>query len=307
MALAAKLRVLHSELANENGEQRVAELRELVNHAVAAIQPHERERFLQDLLIEFPTWSTEGGGAAPAPAAVVTDRVVVEEVRDPAELVKRLIEASKSMSEADRAKVAERLAAAGLVRRDIAAPVPAPPSGGIGLPDGTVAALRRVLGAPAEANFAPERMAELLTIATDYLLRVEMMSTTFAREIGVDAKYSVFTQQVLKKSTERFLSGDAKYTKEALKKAEESNRVLIAAVLRAVRRAGEQFAADHMMRFAPEEIEKAVGAGTFGRAGRLWDAYCAMMKTIDRASIAKRIQELVKKEIEEWLGQFMGQ
>jgi hypothetical protein len=32
-----------------------------------------------------------------------------------------------------------------------------------------------------------------------------------------------------------------------------------------------------------------------------------MMKAMDKASIARRIQDLVKKEVEAWLDQFTGQ
>ncbi len=311
-ALASRLRVLHTELSGEDPTLRQEQLRDEVNRAVAAIQPHERERFLHDLLVEFPTWASECGIPAPSKREV-EERVIVEEVRDPAELVRRLMEASRSMSDADKAKVAEKLASVGLAKREVsaapaAAPVSAPSSGsGAGLPDSAVVALRRVVGAPADASFGTDRLGDLMVIATDYLIRVEMMSTMFARDIGVDGKYATFVQQTLKKDAERFLSGDGKVSKEALQKSEANNRVLIAAVVRAVRRAGEQFASDHMARFAPEEIDKAVGAAAFGRAGKCWDAYSAMMKTVDKASMAKRIQELVKKEVEAWLDQFIGQ
>lgn len=312
LALAARLRVLHAELSGEDPGLRGEQLRDEVNRAVAAVQPHEREKFLQELLVEFPTWASEGGGSqARTVVKEVEERVIVEEVRDPAELVRRLLEATKGMSEGDRAKITEKLAAGGLVKREVTtvagpAVVSSGGSGG-GLPDATVGSLRRVVGAAADSSFGADRMGDMLVIATDYLIRVEMMSTTFARDIGVDGKYSAFVQQTMKKDAERFLTGDAKVTKEMLQKSEANNRVLIAAVVRAVRRAGEQFAADHMTRFAPEEIDKAVGAAAFGRAGKCWDAYCAMMKAMDKASIARRIQDLVKKEVEAWLDQFTGQ
>jgi len=315
-ALAARLRVLHAELRTEDAEYRREQLRDEVNRVVAGIQPHEREQFLSELLIEFPSLCGDRTDAptTPAPKPATAARPPTDS-SDPMQLVLQLMDAAENLSDADKRKIADKLAIVGLVKQNTvkvevpaASPEPAPVSMSSdgGFSDATLAGMRKAVGAPTDTQLSSERMADLMVIATDYMVRVENMSTTFAREIGVDPKYNTFVQQAMKKLAERYVSGDPKSTKDVLQKAEANNRILIAAVVRAVRRAGEQFASDHLTRFAPEEIDKAVGNVTFGKSGKCWEAYCAMMKGADKAAMAKRIQDLVKKEVEAWLDQFMG-
>lgn len=316
-ALAARLRVLHAELRTEDPEFRREQLRDEVNRVVAGVQPHEREQFLGELLIEFPSLCGDRTESAPAPAPkpAAAARPTLDS-SDPMQLVLQLMDAAEGLSDADKRKIADKLAIVGIVKHqtvkvEVPAPTPTEPapvvmSSGDGFSDATLAGMRKAVGAPTDAPLSSERMTDLMVIATDYMIRVENMSTTFAREIGVDPKYNAFVQQAMKKLAERYVSGDPKSTKDVIQKAEANNRILIAAVVRAVRRAGEQFASDHLTRFAPEEIDKAVGNVTFGKSGKCWEAYCAMMKGADKAAMAKRIQDLVKKEVEAWLDQFMG-
>lgn len=320
-ALAARLRVLHAELRTEDAEFRREQLRDEVNRVVAGVQPHEREKFLSELLVEFPSLCGDREPAAQTPAVKPTQAPrPVADSSDPMQLVLQLMDAAEGLSDADKRKIADKLAIVGLVKQQTVtvevpgavAPAPAPVAAPVSVgadgtfSEATMAGMRKAVGASADTPLSSERMADLMVIATDYMIRVENMSTTFAREIGVDAKYNAFVQQAMKKLAERYVSGDPKSAKDVVQKAEANNRILIAAVVRAVRRAGEQFAADHLTRFAPEEIDKAVGNVTFGKSGKCWEAYCAMMKGADKAAMAKRIQDLVKKEVEAWLDQFMG-
>lgn len=317
-ALAARLRVLYAELRTEDPEFRREQLRDEVNRVVAGIQPHEREKFLSELLIEFPSLCGDRIESAPVAKSVPAPRAVAN-ASDPMQLVLQLMDAAEGLSEAEKRKIADKLAIVGIVKQQtVTVEVPtaqsapaasAPPSMGAdgGFSESTLAGMRKAVGVSADTVMSSERMADLMVIATDYMVRVENMTTTFAREIGVDSKYNAFVQQAMKKLAERYVSGDPKSGKDAVQKAEANNRILIAAVVRAVRRAGEQFAADHLTRFAPEEIDKAVPNVTFGsKSGKCWEAYCSMMKGTDKAAMTKRIQDLVKKEVEAWLDQFMG-
>jgi hypothetical protein len=303
-ALAAKLRVLHTELAQEEPELRREQLQDSVKKVASSIPAHERERFYEELLVHFPTWSSED-------SATAQERVIVEEVRDPLVLARRLAEARAGMSESQRAQVEEILAASGWIRREQAAGSPAAAAAtpgavaGLALPGAVIEGVRKAVGAASPPNFNPERLAEFFVVSASYMISVENFSTAFARDISIDGKFAAFTVPGVKKDIEKFLSGDPRVAREVLQRGQENNLRLIAAILRAVKRAGEQYAADHLSRFSPQDIENTVPGGVWGsRATKCWEQYCVLMKTVDRASISRRIQDLVKKEIEIWLEQF---
>jgi hypothetical protein len=215
------------------------------------------------------------------------------------------------MSESQRAQVEEILAASGWIRREQAAGSPAAAAAtpgavaGLALPGAVIEGVRKAVGAASPPNFNPERLAEFFVVSASYMISVENFSTAFARDISIDGKFAAFTVPGIKKDIEKFLSGDPRVAREVLQRGQENNLRLIAAILRAVKRAGEQYAADHLSRFSPQDIENTVPGGVWGsRATKCWEQYCVLMKTVDRASISRRIQDLVKKEIEIWLEQF---
>ena len=145
-ALSQRLRVLHTELATEPLELRHEQLRDEVQRVVSGVQPHERERFLQELVAEFPVWST---GGAPLPSAPSTSNTVMmkvePEITDPKVLAEKLAAACKGLSENDRARIEAGLRARGVVKQEtpVAAPVAEGGGGGSGMPDSEIAALKK--------------------------------------------------------------------------------------------------------------------------------------------------------------------
>ena len=118
-ALSQRLRVLHSELTTETLELRYEQLRDEVQRVVSTLQPHERERFLQELMAEFPVWSAGGAPLPSAPSTSATMMMKIEpEVTDPKTLMEKLVAACKGLPEHERAKIEAGLRAVELSPND---------------------------------------------------------------------------------------------------------------------------------------------------------------------------------------------
>jgi len=309
-ALSQRLRVLHSELTTETLELRYEQLRDEVQRVVSALQPHERERFLQELMAEFPVWSAGGAPLPSAPSTSATMMMKIEpEVTDPKALMEKLVAACKGLPEHERAKIEAGLRAKGLVKQE--APVAAASegggtSGGAGMAQAEIAAIRKLLGLPPDAPVDEERVAAMGPIGADFVIKgVEGPACAFWSQLCSSVSFTTKfpMAQVLRKDFERFISGDAKMTREVVERDVFKLKALVAAILLAFQRASEQFARDHATKFAPAEIQKAVGqGGLFGNQdARCWQMYVEMMKNVDKASIERRVRELTVKEIEAWL------
>lgn len=307
-ALSQRLRVLHTELASEPLELRHEQLRDEVQRVVSGVQPHERERFLQELVAEFPVWSS---GGAPLPSASTTANTVMmkiePETTDPKELAEKLAAACKGLPEAERAKIEAGLRARGIVKQEVPTAAPVMESrGGGSMPAAETAFLKKLLGLPPDATIDEDRASAICPIGADFVIKgVEGPACAFwsqlCSSVSFNTKFPM--AQILRKDFERFVTGDEKMTREVLDRDVFKLKALVAAILLAFQRAAEQYARDNAAKFAPSEIQRAVGqGGLFGNQdARCWQMYVEMMKNVDKSSIERRIRELTAKEIEAWL------
>src|SRR5262245_32320917 len=144
-ALAQRLRVLHTELADQSAEMRSEQLRDEVQRAVSQVPAQEREEFLKELIQRFPTWSGNAApAAAPAPAAKAA---TAAEIKDPRALAEKLMEASRGLTEKERSEIAMRLAGVGLTLKEQVKSA-APPASSGAVPELAALELKKALGLP---------------------------------------------------------------------------------------------------------------------------------------------------------------
>jgi len=303
-ALSQRLRVLHSELTTETLELRYEQLRDEVQRVVSTLQPHERERFLQELMAEFPVWSA---GGAPLPSAPSTSATVMiqaaPEITDPKVLMEKLAAACKGLPENDRARIEGGLRSKGVVKQDVA--MAAGDSGGAPS-EGELTALRALLGLPAEAKLDAERAATLGPIGAEFLIKgVEGVACAYWSQLCSSAAFTTkFSMaQVLKRDIEKLLAGDPKVGPKDVERNVNRLRALFGAMVLAFKNAPEQVAREHMNKFAPSEIQKAVGQGGFfgNQDARCWQMYVEMMKNVDKASMERKVRALIAQDIEGFL------
>lgn len=308
-ALSQQLRALHSALADESADMRQEQLRDCVMREVSRLAPQEREPFLSELIAHFPVWSDGGNHAAeppatrPAPAAVSAPLP-----RDPASLAEALIGACTTLGAPERAAIATRLAAAGLtasreVVKEVVREVPS--AGGVqGVPAQALNELKRMVGASAEGGEPrADRIVELCTLLSEFVLKLEPWACSYWKDIAPDAKNQIYRS--LDKEVPRFLSGDEAVNKEALARSILRLRSLVSLLLKGVMDAGKQFGKDHVARFNPDAVQGAAEKPTFTQPQGVqnWKQYVKLMDGYDAAGIEKRLKGLIAKDVDSGLSQ----
>jgi hypothetical protein len=294
-ALSARLRVLHSELADQPAEIRAEQLRDEVQRATASIAPGEREAFLTGLLEQFPTWADGGPSAAPSPAPATAAAAPPPEIKDPKVLAEKLIENSHNLSDAERADIASRLAGAGfsLVQ------VKEAPGG---LPTAQVTEFKKVVGLPPETEVNPVRLVEIASLLAEFTLKLEPWACSYWRDLAPDAKNQIY--QILNKDLPRYVAGDDKLTKEGMHKNVYKLRSLVSLLMKGVIEAGKQFSRDHLARYSIEAIREAAPRETFkSDEYRCWKQYERLMEGVDAAAIEKRLKQVIARDVDAGLSQ----
>jgi hypothetical protein len=292
-ALAARLRVLHSELADQGADLRAEQLQDEVKRAVSGMAPQEREPFLAALMEQFPVWSNGGPAAPAAPAPVAS--APAPEVKDPRVLADKLIENSRGLSESERASIAQKLMGAGF------AVIQVRESAG-GLPSAQVNDLRKVLQIPAEQPVSPAHVVELAAVLSEFILKLEPWACTYWRELAPDAKNPVY--QVLNKELARFVSGDEGLNKEKLQKSTHRMRSLVSLLMKGVMEAGRQFARDHLAKYSLDAVKQAAPKEMFkADEYRYWKQYERLMDGVDTSVIEQRVKQVIARDVDSALGQ----
>ncbi len=292
-ALSARLRVLHSELAEQPADMRSEQLRDEVQRAVSTMPPHEREGFLGDLMEQFPTWTGATQAAPVPPVKVVT--TAAPEVKDPKILAERLIEAGKALPEHERAALARKLAAGGFSVVEVKEAVG-------GLPAAQIAEFKKTIGIPAEQEVSAARVIEVASLLSEFVLKLEPWACNYWRDLAPDAKNSVY--QVLGKDLPKFATGDEATTKETMQKSLYKLRSLVSLLMKGVIDAGKQFARDHLARYSVDAIKEAAPRETFkSDEYRSWRQYERLMEGVDGPAIEKRLKQVIAKDVDTGLSQ----
>jgi hypothetical protein len=298
-ALSQRLRMLHTELAEQSPEMRVEQLRDEVQRAVSSMPPQEREGFLSELAQQFPLWSASNGTMPKAAPAAATAAPLPT---DPKSLAEMLIELGRGMSQAEKDAVTARLSAGGFstVVKEVVRESGG--GGGAAFPPAALAEFKKAVGLPADGEVNPGRLLELAALLTEFTLKIEPWACSYWRDLAPDAKNPIY--QTLNKEFPRYVSGDDKITKEAMHKSVYKLRSLVSLLMKGVMEAGKQFARDHMTRYSMEAVRESAPKETFkSDEYRCWKQYERLMEGVDAPAIEKRIKQLIAKDVDTGLSQ----
>ncbi len=280
-ALAARLRVLQANFADDDPATRQSYLVEEIERALKGCVAEKRKVFLDALGVRFPSWQNS------APVQVVVAGAPV--VQTPESLLQQLLEIIPGLSPAQRAEMMDKLKSAGLVTQErVTAGIEIPPE------------LQKRLGFPEGRAPNAERAAKLLALLLDMVLTMDQLIWMLWKQL---ATKSVIRREVdLSKLAGEYLAGNAEVSNTQVSQGLERTRKMIAGLLGAVGRAGSTYARERARLFDPTEIEADV------RTEKKWNEsleYACWRKYVQLSKeygaepvIEKGIQDAVAKAAE---------
>jgi uncharacterized tellurite resistance protein B-like protein len=229
--LAARLRVLQANFADEQPTLRQSYVVDEIERALKQIPSNRRKQCLSVLADQFPAWQS------------ATEPVTAGKLKPPTAeaLLQQFIELTKELPEEARAELVKKLELAGL------APKVKPPA----LLELTPEAQRK-LGLGPDDHLDGERAAKLLGCLTDVTLALDQLVWVLWKQLG--PKSNIRREADISRLLGPYLKGDAETSTPLVVQALERTRRLIAALLGGVGGAGKSYAAKYTQRFSPEAI-----------------------------------------------------
>lgn len=233
--LAARLRLIQANFADDPASVRQGYLVEEIERALKPVSPTRRKLYLDSLSERFPAW--EGARSAPQ-----SDLKTGSALLTPEEMVAGLIELAPTLSPEARASFASQLQAVGLsVKESANAFLELPPE------------LQKKLGLPPGKPLQLERAVKFLVITMELALALDQLAWALWKQLA--PKSTIRKEAELNKMVGSYLAGDAEVSTAMITQPVEKTRRLIAGLLGAVGRAGSAYAKKHVARLSPEVIE----------------------------------------------------
>jgi len=233
--LAARLRLIQANFADDPANVRQGYLTEEIERAVKQVSPTRRKAYLECLAERFPAW--EG-----VRSTAQSDMKVGAAVMTPEELVAGLVELAPTLSAETRASFAAQLQAVGLsVKESADAFLELPPE------------IEKKLGLPPGKRLHLERTVKLLAITAELALALDQLAWALWKQLA--PKSSIRKENDLSRLSGSYLAGDGEVSTAQLSQLVEKTRRLIAGLLGAVGRAGSSYAKRYVTRLSPEVIE----------------------------------------------------
>lgn len=282
VATANRLRLVQTDLADEQPEVRQQYLADEVERALAKVVPAERPAFLQALQDWFPTWQRVDVGPR-AEESMSQSAADQRDLKDASFLVERLIELAPSMTEQERKGVADRLRDAGLSAE-----------GRQAWPQQAADKLHAHLKLSQDADVDPLRSLELLQMQVDFALSLEQL--VWSTWKAISPRSEIRGSGDLKKSLGPFLLGSQDVPRGEVMMHLEKLRQLTASLISAVSQTGRQFSQSYYAKFSPEMIEESAkrdkkALESIGVAA--WRKYREVYGTTDQATIEREIMQLI--------------
>jgi hypothetical protein len=284
-ALAARLKVLQANLADDDPATRKGFIVDEINNALKGCVPEKRRALLDALTEQFPSWDLPVAAAPAAPAAQPEP-----EPQTPEMLLKKLIESLPALPAAQREDFARQLKSAGLEL----------PGGGGGGAFEITPDLQKRLGYTAPKPINAERAAKSMAMLFDMVLTLDQLVWTLWKQIA--GKSMVRKEADFGKLSGDYLSGSAEVSSAQLQQSLERTRKLIAGLLGAIGRAGAAYARDRARLFDPGAIEADARAEKKWNESlefACWRKYVQLQKEYGaEATVEKSIQEAMAKAAE---------
>ncbi len=284
--LAARLRLLQADLADEAPDLREQALAGVVESALQPVPPELREAFLLAAADEFPAQvgarPVEAPPAPPAPAPLP---------EDPLALAKALTGMLPNLSAEQIEAVSGQLAEGGL----LAAAAPGEPAV---LPAELLQRLEKLApGKPLD----PRRALRALNVLLEFSLSLDQLVWQVWKAVA--------PKSVIHKGDGRFgdlrqclgpyLTGDPEVSTEEVRQIVEKDRKLVAGLLGALGMVGETYAEKFLERLSPEAIREAAAAepGVFIEV-KCWRKYNAIFAEMNGPAIEKDVLNTIRKSTE---------
>ena len=257
--LAARLRLIQANFADDSSSVRQGYLTEEIERALKPVSPTRRKAHLDLLAERFPAW--EGVRSA----SRSDDKAGVAPLT-PEELVARLIQLAPTLSPEARASFARELQGAGLsIKESADVFLELPPE------------LQKKLGLPPGKPLQLERAIKLLVITADLTLALDQLAWALWKQLA--PKSTIRKETEFNRMAGAYLTGDAEVSTAQLAQPVEKTRRLIAGLLGAVGRAGSTYAKKYTTRLSPEVIED------WGKMEKKWN------ESIESACWRKFVQQ----------------
>jgi len=243
-ALAARLRVLQANFADDDAAARRDFITQEIERALKGCVPEKRRALLGALADRFPCWQ---GSSPPVPAtgaAPVTSET-------PADLLEKLLAIVPSLPAEERASLLARLQAAGLVSER--------PGGALEM----APELRKRLALEGNPPLDPDRAGKAIAMLLEMVLTLDQLVWTLWKQVA--PKSPVRKEGELTRLAADYLVGSAEVSQTQLLQTCERTRKLIAGLLGAIGRAGTTYARERVQLFDPAAIE------TDARAEKKWN------------------------------------
>ncbi|HMJ66767.1 MAG TPA: hypothetical protein VK615_15610 [Candidatus Binatia bacterium] len=234
--LAARLRLLQANFADDPPPTRQGYLHEEIDRAIKDVTPTKRRSHLEALKQKFPSWeASEGANSVePTPAAPSIDT--------PEEALRKLLELSGDITPEAKAAFTRKLQAAGF---------------GVSQAAGGLSEIspetQKKLGLTPGQQLHPDRAIKLLVGLAEMVLALDQLVWTLWKQRNPKASFR--KDRDLAKLIGPYLSGDTEISTPVIADPLDKTRALIAALLGAVGRGAANFAAKHVARIGPEAIE----------------------------------------------------
>jgi hypothetical protein len=263
-ALAARLRLVQIDFADQGDDVRRGYLVEELQRALSSVIPSERRAFLDELQARFPTWDGGGEGTAAASASA---GAVERQLRDPMFLIGKLLEIRATLSEPQRRAVTEQLQQAGFLG-----------TAATGLPAIASSELAGKLGLAPRDELDPHRLLELLTQIIDIFCSLDRVIWMTWQKIAPQS--TLKCPGVLQPIMARFVTGSPMVSRQQMVDDTNMLRQLVAALIGAIAQSG-QFAVEHFRSISPDEVRMLVGSVMLNADSRYWRKYVELCEAND--------------------------
>jgi hypothetical protein len=279
--LAARLRLLQADLADDSPTARQQCFREVIQAHLKELTPGKRPLHLEALRSRFPSWQ--------ASEAPMTAALAAPTIDSPEEALSRFLDMAGSLSPEARAAMSRKLQAAGF----------SVSQGGGALPE-LAPEVQKKLGLGAGQQLNPDRTVKLLTGLAEMVLALDQLVWTLWKQLNPKSTYR--KEGDFGKTIGPYLSGDPEVATALVAQPLDRTRKLIAAVLGAIGRGGANFASKHVARFGPDAIEdlaklersfmQSVEVSAWKKYRELFKEYCA------EAAVENDVQQAIAKVAE---------
>lgn len=307
-AVAARLRIVQAELADEPADQRQEHLGDEVQRALGGMSPDEQKAFLGELMSHFPTFD-EGSAKADAAAADSTRPLLAAlegQLRDPKALCDRLIEAMGPLPDAQKQAIRDKLAAAGLVEtRTVAGPAPAAaPSGGGEVSEAGSRALRLKLKLGDKDPVDTGRVYELSAVLSDCVMRLDRV--VWQAWSSMAPHSNVKRREMIERVAGQMAMGRPEVQAAQVSAEVERLQKLSLAIIASVSKSGSIYAQRWNERFSVDAVKRAAQprkklAESFDTT--CWKVYSELAQNMDTNAIAQEITGAIVENVEKLMNQ----